>query len=151
MIDFIDPGLFYATHINVATIVALFILITTHFTDLYDYKNISTINGLGFLFVIFIIVFIGLRPVSGINFGDMATYARYFDYYANGGAVTIEKDAFFHTFMKFSSQIMSMHLFFLLCSLIYIYPMYKLSKKHFGPYWFYACFMFIVSFSFWNY
>lgn len=151
MIDFIDPGLFYATHINVATIVAIFMFINSQFTPVDDFKNIAIINFLVLLFLSFIIIFVGLRPVSGAYFGDMTTYSQYFNYYANGGVISSEKDVFFHSFMKFCAQIMSMHYFFLLCSFLYVFPMYKISKNHFGPYWAYSALILIVSFSFWTY
>ncbi|MBT0607931.1 EpsG family protein [Aequorivita echinoideorum] len=93
----------------------------------------------------------GLRPISGKYFGDMATYNLYFEHYGSGQSIIVTKDIFFHYFMKYSSRIMPASLFFLLCSIIYIYPLYLISKKWFKEYWYYSFLFFVCSFSFWAY
>lgn len=104
----------------------------------------------GFALLIFIIVYMGLRPVSGSFFGDMSTYNRYFEDYQNGQAVLVNKDLFFHYFTKFCSGIMTANVYFLICAFLYIYPLYLVSKKWFRGYWFYAFLLLVTSFSFWS-
>ncbi|MCX2719860.1 EpsG family protein [Lentiprolixibacter aurantiacus] len=105
----------------------------------------------GYLLLIFIILFIGLRPIDGRFFGDTANYnARYLQLQL-GSEMKIPADVGWFYFMKISSKLFSIHTFFTICSFIYVYPLYKLSKQLFNSYWFYSFVMFLVSFSFWNY
>ena len=53
--------------------------------------------------------------------------------------------------MKFCSYFISAKNFFILCTTIYIGPLYRISKVFFKEYWFYAFLMFVTSFSFWSY
>lgn len=151
MFDFIPLGLYYPIYINLSLALVLFTVLHAYVLPIDDTKNISYINWAGYTFLIFSILYIGTRPVSGRYFGDMVTYNRYFTYYANGGDVQVSKDMLFHYFMKICSQVLSNHTFFTLCEFIYIYPLYKVSKTFFKDYWFYAFLMFAVSFSFWSY
>ncbi len=106
---------------------------------------------LGGIIMLLIILYMGLRPVSGKHFSDMAVYALYYERYESGIPVFGKSDFLFHYFMKASSYIMSMHSFFLLCATLYIVPLYLVSKKWFKQYWFYAFLMLVGSFSFWAY
>nr|WP_246020005.1 EpsG family protein [Muriicola soli] len=81
----------------------------------------------------------------------MRTYARHFEHYELGGSLLTDKDIVFHSFMKLSAKILTIHQFFLLCCAIYIYPMYRISKVYFKNYWFYSFLLLIVSLSFWTY
>ncbi|MFV0541603.1 MAG: EpsG family protein [Aestuariibaculum sp.] len=103
-----------------------------------------------YITLIISIVYIGLRPISHY-FVDMVTYAAHYNRYLEGFPVLTNRDISFHIFMKMCSYIMSTNMFFFLCVLLYIYPMYFISKRFFGQYWFYCFIMFIVSFSFWPY
>src|SRR5690606_8543952 len=60
-------------------------------------------------------------------------------------------DRGWHLFMKFMSSIVSLPTFFTVAAFIYVFPLYKISKKYFGTYWYYSFIMFLVSFSFWAY
>ncbi len=103
--------------------------------------------------VAFVIVFIGLRPISGKYFGDMSTYAAYFERYASGEPVELDKgkDWLFEYFMKFCSGIMNVELFFLTCAVCYVLPLYLFTKKIYNEYWFYGFFALVASMSFWAY
>jgi hypothetical protein len=103
--------------------------------------------------VVFVIVYIGLRPISGKYFGDMSTYAAYFERYASGERVELEKskDWLFEYFMKFCSGIMTVENFFFVCATLYVLPLYAFTKKVFKDYWFYGFFALVASMSFWAY
>jgi hypothetical protein len=103
------------------------------------------------LLLIILTFFIGLRPVSGRYFGDMATYNAYFELYATGASVTITKDIQWHYFMKFCSAIMSSSMFFLICEVLYILPLYLACKRWFKGGGYTLFLMFIASFSFFTY
>lgn len=151
MIDFISLEDYFPLFINGALIILLFTLLHNMVLDFNSDRNLKYINFIGPIVVIFLIFYIGLRPVSGKYFVDMRTYANHFYGYANGGDIKTEKDLVFHYFMKFCSSFMSVHSFFLVCAIIYLYPMYRVSKVFFKKYWFYSFLTLVASFSFWTY
>ncbi|TGV03949.1 EpsG family protein [Flavivirga rizhaonensis] len=151
MIDFIPLEHFAEIYFNVLLIFTLLCLFHSAVVPIHSKKNLSFINFSGYFLFFSIVLYLGLRPISGKYFGDTRTYATYFEYYANGGAIVSLKDVFFHVYMKFCSAFMNVHIFFTLCDFLYIFPLYKISKTLFKEYWFYALFMFIISFSFYTY
>ncbi len=151
MIDFVPLELYFAVFINIFLFFVLFTLLHTGLLKMDDPRNIGFINVTGYILIAFLIFYMGQRPVSGRYFGDMRTYTRYFEWYSNGGEILGSKDIFFHVYMKTLSYIVSLHTFFTICAAIYILPLYRISKKLFGQYWYYAFLMFVVSFSFYTY
>jgi len=127
------------------------LLIVTLATFLQLQRRNLKQSNFGFVLLLFIVFYMGLRPISGRYFGDMATYNRYFEYYQAGNTILVTKDLLFHYFMQACSKIMSAHTFFLTCAILYIVPLYIVSKKWFKEYWFYAFLMLAGSFSFWAY
>lgn len=111
-------------------------------------KNLHGKNITGYLLLVFLILYIGLRPVNW-RFGDMILYALDFNNFRRG--IPSNKDLFFDGFTLLSSKIMSLSMYFLACTLLYIVPLYLFAKKVFKEYWFYAFFMLVISFSFWAY
>lgn len=151
MIDFFPLKYYYVFYMYTALFIVFFTMIHTWALRMDDTKNISFIKVIGFLLLFLLIFYIGLRPVSGKYFTDMRTYANNFNYYAFGGELRTEKDLVFQLFMKFCATVLSLHTFFLLCAILYIYPMYRISKTYFKKYWYYSFLLFVVSFSFWSY
>ena len=101
--------------------------------------------------LLFVVIYMGLRPLSGHYFGDMGVYNKYFKYYADGGEITNYEDYVWRLFMKFSSSIMSAKQFFLVCAILYVVPLYMAAKKWFGTDRYFIFLMLIASFSFWSY
>ena len=151
MIEFVPLEQYYSVYIHVCMGIVIFSLLHSWVLEMPDKKNINYLKTIGFILLVLIVLYMGLRPVSGRYFADMRTYARHFNYYASGGLIVTEKDVFFHMFMKLCASILSLHAFFLACAILYIYPMYKVSKAFFKDYWFYCFLMLIISFSFWPY
>lgn len=120
--------------------------------DIDALENIKNKNILGLFLLIFVILYIGTRPISGRYFVDMQTYANEFERYASGEKkITEEKDYIFNYFMIICSKVMDVYGFFIICAMLYVVPLYRFSKKHFKEYWFYSFFILIISFSFWTY
>lgn len=142
--------LYYKLFINLCAFLVLFTLLHTSVLKISDSKNIIFINFTGYTLLFILIVYIGLRPLYVI-FGDTMNYAVGYKRYASGGAIINGSDYGFQVFMKFISNFGTVHLFFLICTFIYIYPIYRISKKLFNEYWYYSFIFFIVSFSFWTY
>ncbi len=151
MIDFIPLEYYFEIYINVLLIFTMLCLLHSAAVSIDSKKNLSFTYFSGYFLTFCIVFYLGLRPISGKYFGDTNTYASYFDYYSNGGSITSTKDIFFHVYMKFCSAFMNVHIFFTLCVFLYVFPLYKISKRLFNEYWFYALFMFIISFSFYSY
>lgn len=98
-----------------------------------------------------VVLYIGLRPID-YRFGDMGIYNNAFERYVYGMPFNVESyDIVFEWFMFFSAQIMSASLFFFICALLYIIPLWLACKKWFKRYSFYALLFLVSSFSFWTY
>ena len=127
-----------------------FLLVVT-FVLFFELNNFGfKASKRGWVIVLFIIIYMGFRPISGRYFVDMATYARQFAIYQNGENIYNEKDIVFNFFMSLSSKIMSVNFFFFTCAFLYVYPLYLVAKKWFKHYWFYAFLLLVASFSFWS-
>ncbi|WP_369414101.1 EpsG family protein [Desertivirga xinjiangensis] len=137
--------------------ITLFIVVAIIFTKCYitpihsvDNKRFTNTIGLGFL--VFVIVYMGLRPVNGV-FIDMTMYDYNFRRFQQDGLKYINStdDLMFNYFTYVSSKIMTASFYFLICSILYIVPLYLISKKWFKNYWFYSFLALVASFSFWSY
>lgn len=143
-LDFIPLNLYTPLYYHLLLIITLYIFFRLQNEGLKK-------SNLGTPLLIFTIFFMGFRPVSGVYFGDMETYNRFFEHYHSGGAILVSEDLLFHSFMKICSQVMDNNTFFLICAILYTVPLYVVSKKWFKQYWFYPFLMLLGSFSFWAY
>lgn len=141
---------YLAIYYNILLLVVFIVFMKSYHTQLYDSENLRGKNVLGIFIFLFILFYMGLRPLS-FRFGDMVVYAESFNGFSRGVSPKIIKDIVFSEFMRFCSQWMSLNTFFLFCAFLYIYPLYIVSKRLFKEYWFYAFFMLVISFSFWAY
>jgi hypothetical protein len=151
MIDFISLEYYTPFYYYTLFAVVLFTLLHTLSLKIESSRNKAFIKFTGHLLLAFVILYMGLRPISGFYFGDMRTYANIFEGYAAGDPITSLKDPLFHLFMQASSKIMGVHTFFLLCATLYVFPLYIVCKKWFKNYWFYGFLMLVTALSFWAY
>ncbi len=103
------------------------------------------------ILLVAVTLYMGLRPVSGKYFGDMIIYKYRIDQYAIGSEFIISRDILWQLFEKISSSIMTAQLFFILCAMLYVVPLYKAAKNWLGVNRYFLFLMFIASFSFWSY
>ena len=99
----------------------------------FDYQPIL-------LFSVFFVLLYGLRPISGMNFGDTKNYANTYELLKNygifntAGSDEIGSEWLFYSIQKFCAPILDVHIWFLLMMCCYIIPMYKgckqIDKKH---------------------
>lgn len=151
MNTFIPLDWYYPIYINLSFFLVVFTLFHTRILEMNNPKNITFINFSGYLLLLFTILYIGQRPISAV-FGDTINYFRGYQSYRFGGQIKENVgDYGWHIFMYASAQVISIHSFFTICAIIYIFPLYRISKEFFKEYWYYAFVMFIVSFSFWTY
>lgn len=150
MIDLLPIELYTPIYYYVTLLVVSLTFIHTQFKSIDDVDNVLYLKRTGALFFIFTILYMGLRPID-IAFIDMPGYNRLFEYYAYGGEIKSVKDPLFHIFTKFSSKIMSAQVYFFICALFYLLPLYIVCKKWFNNYWFFGFLFLAASFSFWSY
>lgn len=143
----------YYTEIYYNVILLLVLIVIVHTNSFVGYESSCFVfNRVAvFLTLLFLILYMGLRPVSGALFGDMATYAKQFEYIARGGVMSLEKDIGFSFFLRKSASLMNVNVFFFLCSLLYILPVYLAFTRWHSNYTFWALLIFIASLSFWSY
>lgn len=152
MIDFIPIKLYTPIFYNVIFAVTIIFFFHTQTGQLDSRANLSFVNRFGFFTFIFIVLYMGLRPIHE-EFVDMTGYAYMFERYKSSTLTDIDivKDPIFSYYVLVISKIMSVQAFFFINTLLYILPLYFVSKKWFDSYWFYAFIFLVTSFSFWSY
>ena len=151
MFDWIPLEYYTDIHYHVLFVIALLITFHAILFDVKDEQSIHFFYSLGYIVVIIFVFYMGLRPIYNSYFGDSVIYAQGYNLMQEGAAVVIKKDYVFNYFMKFCSNFIDVHNFFLLVDVLYILPCFLFSRKYFERYWFFAMFMFLSSFSFWTY
>jgi len=146
MFDWIPLELYTPIYYYIVLSVVLVVFFESQFNKL---PSKGQFQQFGVLLLIFVLLYIGFRPISGRYFGDTSTYAAIFKQYAYGGEITSDKDVLFHHLMKLCSQLMNVHFFFLFCASLYIVPLYLVCKKWFKELWFFGFLFLITAFSFW--
>jgi len=117
----------------------------------YAILNTQKKENASLILLLFVVLYMGLRPLSGYYFGDMGVYYHNFLFYASGGEITRSRDLLWNIFMKLSSSIMTAQLFFILCATLYVVPLYKAAKNWLGVDRYFLFLMLVASFSFWSY
>ncbi|MCO6174212.1 EpsG family protein [Flavobacterium sp. NRK F10] len=150
MFDFVPIESYTTIYFQMLLFFLMATLLHSFVLAIDDYKNIRFVNYFGHFALLFVVLYIGLRPISGV-FVDMTMYAYSFERFQENNPLIVTEDYAFYWFMDFCSQIMNVETFFLVCALLYIVPLYILSVKWFGKYWYYSFFILVGSLSFWAY
>lgn len=151
MLDFIPLPYYTSIYYYFLVLVVFLTYIRSTSAVITDVKSIAANRSLGLFILFFTLLYIGLRPISGIYFGDMGTYATSFERYQMGEANMFKEDVVFDFFMQVCAKIMSVQYFFVLCASLYVLPLWFACKKWFKEYYFYAFLALLISFSFWAY
>jgi len=150
MIEFIPLEYYTPIFYNFILLLVLVVYFQSQHSAIEESKNINRKLILGYLSLVLITIYMGVRPVSGRYFGDMGRYALMFNDYSNGTPLLLDKDILFSIFVYGSTLVMNVYSFFLLCAFLYCYTAYKISLKFFGNYWFYAFLMQAAVITFWG-
>ncbi|MFC5684430.1 EpsG family protein [Flavobacterium sp. MAHUQ-51] len=142
-LEFYTPIYFY-----VILLIVIISFIRSKSIPITDRKNLKGISILGFLLVVFVVFYMGLRPINW-RFGDMVVYNYSFEKYQQGFPFIPSSDIVFEYFMYNCAQIMTASSFFLLCTLLYVLPLWAACRKWFAAYNYYAFLALVASFSFW--
>jgi len=147
----IPEALYTAVYYN--TLLA-FVLLTAAYLYMAPEQERTPLDLiLGLLFLVFIIFYMGLRPVSGIYFGDMGSYAtRFREMQRSFSPLADQKGEWaFSEYMYLCSRFMDPGGWFLLTAALYTglaALAFRLVHKNHAPM---ALLMFVASFSFWSY
>ncbi len=149
-IDFVPLKDYADYYYHIIMVVTLITFFHTQVLTVKDQKTKDYLKIAGGILLLFVLLYIGLRPVSS-QFTDMVTYNAQFQRYREGGLIIGNNDLLFHKFTQISAQYVSNTTYFFMCAFIYVFPLYLVSKKWFKEYWFYGFLLFVGSFSFWSY
>lgn len=126
------------------------------FFSLISKKDINNYNPrmgatLGIIYVVFLTLYIGLRPESYV-FGDMLNYKRiYLTLQQNWESKYISSDPLFEALTKFCAKTMDSSGYFMVIAVLYVLPSYIVARKLFNKYWYIGFIAIVGSFSFWSY
>lgn len=150
MFDFI-PVIFYSSlYYYFLLFVVLVVFLRSNLGPITDSRSIKSNKSFGILILVFTLAYMGLRPLSWV-FGDMGNYAQFFERYQRGESVDFNGDVIFNFFTKSCSYFMNVKMYFLLCTFLYVFPLWSACEKWFKDYAFYAFLALITSFSFWSF
>lgn len=151
MLDFI-PVSEYTHYFHLAVLCLVLIVFWQCSTGSILNKGAASLNaGWGFVLAVILILYIGLRPIS-YEFGDTINYASTFERYKQipmnwewGG------DWLYYNLMHWFARNSDIHMFFLLCSFLYVFPLWLAMNRIFKQYSFIPFLIFLAMFTFWAY
>ena len=122
-------------YLLLVTIITIVIYNQYHYRDgLYDYELPAT-NVPDIILVAFMAIFIGLRPLSWRDFGDMANYAEYYKVFFEGVPFVFDRNAenliFDNLFAWWGAERLGYTSFFVLFSTLYFTTSYLGIRKLF--------------------
>ena len=131
MLDFIPINYYTAIYYYFLLGIIFLTYLRSMSTEITEKKSIGANRYLGFFAFVVTILYMGLRPISGYYFGDMATYAESFELYQNGEVNMFKEDVVFDFFMQLCAKIISVQLFFVVCAFLYVLPLWSACRKWF--------------------
>lgn len=153
VIDFIPAESYYRIYyVTMALFIAtLSLLLLGHRKAVVAHPHIQNplVRAWGWLCVAFIVLLLGLRPIS-FAFGDMGNYNKKFLEYA-AGAPLGQGDFLFEVVMLVFARFLTAPLFFLFCLLLYVIPPVLAFRKWLGVYWPLAFFLTLAFYDYYGY
>lgn len=150
MFDWISATDYIPYWYNILLVLCIVVTFHSLSFNIQNKGRLYELSAFGNILFVFVILYMGLRPVS-FHFGDMVLYNISYQEYQAGKPFENYKDLLFEMLIYSCSKVMEAKYFFLLVDVLYITPMYLFAKKHFKSYWFFCFFMLLTSFSFWTY
>lgn len=145
------PVAYYSIiYYNFLLVLTLIVFFKSASTPLESSENLQVKNIVGFILMVLLLFYIGLRPIN-FRFGDMVIYNIEFNKYVQGAPFDKSKEFLFEFFKFFFAKNFGATSFFFTCAFFYVVPLYLATKKLFIDYSFYAFFLLVISFSFWTY
>lgn len=153
MFDFI-PLSDYTMYFNYAILVMVIVAFWQCNTGISLQKSTATLNAMwGILFTILLILYMGLRPISGV-FGDTVNYAKGFyeiQHSVKPFEWQWEGEWLFYNLMGWFAKNSDIHTFFLFCASVYIGCLWLAMQRIFKNYYYIPFLVILSMFSFWAY
>lgn len=140
----------YYTALSIIILLGIFPLFFKPNLESFPTINLTVTN---LLLLTFTILFIGLRDPFGNwrYLGDTSHYTDIFFNYMDDPVYGIKSDYGFYLLMLFSKEYLNIYIFYILCSVLYVGPIYLVCKKYFKEYALFAFILFVSSMSFWSF
>ncbi len=153
MFDFI-PVYSYESYFHYGVLLLILILLWQCRVGSVLKKDVCSINSAwGFLIGITLILYIGLRPMSSA-FGDTLNYYETYQRIAASKqpfSFTFRGEWLFYDTLSWFAHYSDIHTFFLLCSFLYIGPLWLACVRIFKNYNYIPFVVFLSMFTFWSY
>ncbi len=154
MFDFIQSSL-YTVYFNYTIFFLILIAVFQCFTIGVFQRDIALLDSIwGVVFTILLILYMGLRPVSGV-FGDTVNYASGFYQIKDSPIPFIfswgEGEWVFRNLMGFFAKYSNINIFFLTCSFVYIGSLWLAMYRIFKKYYYLPLLIVFSMFTFWSY
>ena len=109
------------------------------------FNNIMSVS-----LILIVVLFFGLRdPMGNWRYlGDTSNYTNLFNHF---DPAMHKNEPGFNVLMKFGINYLNIRLFYVLCTCLYVIPVYVVFRKWFHNYAFYALALYISMLSFWGY
>lgn len=142
----------YTPYFNYMVLAMVFVAAAQCFTNqVFRKGTIATNATWGLVFSIFLILYIGFRPISS-RFGDTINYAN--DFELLRGIQThlgFTSEWAFGNLMVWHHTLGDIHSFFLNCAIIYVGSLWWAMKRIFGSYYWIPLLVVFSMFTFWSY
>ena len=114
-------------------------------------RSLAPFNQVAMIVIGFgVALFMGFRPISGVYFVDMGSYATEYERVQQGNAGR-SADVLFNVLQQLCAPVLPTEGFFFVCALIYIAPLAVASWRVHGSWAFPVFLAFLTAFSFWAY
>ncbi|WP_289054502.1 EpsG family protein [Carboxylicivirga marina] len=149
--EYIVPVQFYSLVFYHIVLLVVFGMVLKLYKYGYAIETLGKRDLASPVLLLVILLYMGLRPISGKYFVDMGIYYKGFMNFAEGKELTDRNDYLWYAFVKFCSGFMSAKVYFFTCAAFYIVPLYKASKNWLYKDSYVVFLMLVASFSFWGY
>lgn len=141
---------FYYFILSIVILLGIFPLFFKPSLESFPTINLTVTNS---ILLIFTILFIGLRDPFGSwrYLGDTSHYTDIFFNYMDDPIYGIKSDYGFYLLMLFSKKYLNIYIFYIICAVLYVVPVFLVCKKYFKEYALFAFIMFVSSMSFWSF
>lgn len=145
----------YTPFFNYGVLLLLFLALMQCFAGIVLQRDTARLNALwGVAVVVFLTLYMGLRPVSGWQFGDMGGYAAGFRRMAESGEPfrwRFEGEWAFGNMTRLLAKLVDEHGYFLCCAAIYVGSLWVAMMRMFRSYYYIPLLVIICMFTFWAY
>lgn len=152
-IDFV-PLLSYTLYFEGSILIwVLFLVFLCHRGIVLEKETTTWIMNLGKAYVIVLILYMGLRPISSV-FGDTVNYAVGFRKMAASDApfqFEYQREWIYYNLMQLFAKFSNIHAFYLLCATVYVGSLALAMKRIFHSYYFIPMLVVMSMFTFWAY